>query len=274
MLLRAHRRAANLAGRNCARKGTPAVLRNGILPLNHKTREDYRRKRQSFLNGLLDVSASKGLELGACDLPTVPPNLGRCSFADVRSADALISMWNLVAEDVVPVRFLIDPRSRLDDQIGERFDYVIACHVLEHIPNPIGCIEELSRLLRPGGQIVLAIPDKRSTPDALRPSTTIEHLLGDHFDGCRYPAVEHIMEFAKYWVDEVKTMSTAAAYRWAQSNYRSGQADVHCHVWTDEEFFHQIEQLMEGDILNGLRIAARERTPEGYNEFTIALRAA
>jgi len=250
------------------------VLRNGVLPMNHKTREDYRRKRQSFLNALVDVPASNGLELGACDLPTVQPSFGRCSFADVHSTDTLISMWKLAPKDVAPVRFLIDPRSRLDDQIDERFDYVVACHVLEHVPNPIGYLEELSRLLRPGGIIMLAIPDKRSTPDTLRPSTSIEHLLGDHFDGCQYPSVEHIMEFAKCWVDEVKAMSTAAAYRWAQSNYRSGQADVHCHVWTDEEFFRQIKQLMEDDILSGLRIAATERTPKGYNEFTIALRAA
>jgi SAM-dependent methyltransferase len=242
--------------------------------MNYKTREDYRCKRRSFLCTLLDVSVCDGLELGACDLPTVQPDLGRCSFADVRSTDALISMWNLAPKDVVPVRFVIDPGNRLDDQIDERFDYIIACHVLEHVPNPIGYIEELSRLLRPCGIIVLAIPDKRSTLDALRPSTTIEHLLGDHFNGCRYPSVEHIMEFAKCWVDEVKAMSPAAAYRWAQGNYRSGQADVHCHVWTDEEFFHQMEQLVEGGILRGLSVAATERTPDGFNEFTIALRAA
>ena len=40
------------------------------------------------------------------------------------------------------------------------FDCVIACDVLEHVPNHIGAIDEIYRVLKPGGYCVLTIPQK------------------------------------------------------------------------------------------------------------------
>ena len=188
----------------------------------------------------------------------------------------MIRIWSLPAETVVPVTYLLDRKTPVDKLIAKRFDYIVACHVLEHVPNPIGYIEELSRLLKPGsGIMVLAVPDKRWTLDAARPSTTVEHLLSDYYDGCRYPSIEHIMEFAKHWLPEMKTMSEKSAsdfYQWACENHRSGRADMHCHVWTDDEFFEQFDWLIQGKILQGLSVAEKQMTPMGYNEFTLALR--
>ena len=241
------------------------------------TRSDYQAKRLAFLRQLLDPAVSQGLEIGACDLPTVSASIGPCEFADYLSTEDLIRRWNLPASTVAPVSFVVDRAVPPEKQIAKRFDYVVACHVLEHVTNPIGYIEELSRLLKPGsGIMILVVPDKRWTPDVARPTTTVEHLLSDYYEGCRYPSIEHIMEFAKHWVPELKAKSESSAsdfYQWACTNHRSGGADVHCHVWTDEEFFEQFDWLIRGGLLNGLSIAAKQMTPSGYNEFTLALRA-
>jgi hypothetical protein len=47
----------------------------------------YQIKRREFLERLVDPLTSHGLEIGACDLPTVPPTMGHCEFADFRSKD-------------------------------------------------------------------------------------------------------------------------------------------------------------------------------------------
>ena len=38
------------------------------------------------------------------------------------------------------------------------FDAVLCTEVLEHVPYPIQAVEELSRLLRPGGRLILTVP--------------------------------------------------------------------------------------------------------------------
>ncbi|WP_394560343.1 class I SAM-dependent methyltransferase [Aquipseudomonas alcaligenes] len=39
-----------------------------------------------------------------------------------------------------------------------KFDAVLCTEVLEHLPEPIAAIQELSRVLRPGGQLILSAP--------------------------------------------------------------------------------------------------------------------
>lgn len=41
---------------------------------------------------------------------------------------------------------------------NESFDAVLCTEVLEHVPYPIETVKELSRLLRPGGQLILTVP--------------------------------------------------------------------------------------------------------------------
>jgi SAM-dependent methyltransferase len=63
---------------------------------------------------------------------------------------------------------------------GESYDFVLSCHSLEHVANPLKAVTEWNRVLKPGGYIVLVLPDKRHTFDVNRPYTTIEHLLQDY----------------------------------------------------------------------------------------------
>ena len=55
-------------------------------------------------------------------------------------------------------------------------DFIIANHLLEHVADPIGALEEWYRLLRPDGILFLALPDKRVTFDKDRPRTTLDHV--------------------------------------------------------------------------------------------------
>lgn len=240
------------------------------------TRQDYQVNRLSFLKKWVNLKESEGLEIGACDLPTVPREIGNCEFADFRSAEEMIRLWNLPPETVMPVTYILKRDTQIHLQIDKKFDYVVLCHVIEHIPNPIGYIEDLQKLLKPGGIILIACPDKRRTPDASRPSTTIEHLINDYYNDCTYPSLEHILECAKAWSEELNQKSVESAkayYQWGCENFESGLADAHCHVWSDQEFFTQIQYLTNGEILTGLKIVDKSYNDPLYNEFLIALKA-
>jgi glycosyltransferase involved in cell wall biosynthesis/SAM-dependent methyltransferase len=241
------------------------------------SRADYQIHRLSFLKTFVDLEQSEGLEIGACDLPTVPSDLGQCEFADFRSTEDLIRTFNLPPETVVPVKYILQRQLDLHLQIDRQFDYVILCHVIEHVPNVIDYLKSLSKLLKPNGIILIACPDKRKTPDLTRPSTALEHLLDDFYTQCNYPTLEHILEAGKAWNDDLRQKSLTdplAYYEWGCQNFASGLADTHCHAWTDEEFFAQINILTQGQILGELKAIGKRHTPLEFNEFFVVLQAA
>ena len=51
------------------------------------------------------------------------------------------------------------------------FDAVMACHVIEHIPDPVSFFMSCAVILKPGGLLSLLIPDKRMTFDFFKPLT-------------------------------------------------------------------------------------------------------
>jgi SAM-dependent methyltransferase len=61
----------------------------------------------------------------------------------------------------------------------QTYDFVLASHVLEHIANPLGALQEWKRVLSRQGVLLIVLPDKRATFDHLRPYTSIEHIESD-----------------------------------------------------------------------------------------------
>lgn len=57
------------------------------------------------------------------------------------------------------------------------FDAIVMSHVLEHSPDPVGFLKSAEVLLRDGGYVSLANPDRRYTFDALKPLTTTGEMV-------------------------------------------------------------------------------------------------
>jgi len=47
---------------------------------------------------------------------------------------------------------------------GELFDVIHCSHTIEHVPDPVAYFQEMHRLLKPGGQLMLACPNYASLP--------------------------------------------------------------------------------------------------------------
>ena len=77
-------------------------------------------------------------------------------------------------------------------------NFVIASHVLEHLPFTLAALRHWYDVLLPGGVLLLKVPDKRYTFDAKRERTPLEHLIAEQEEqGCDKQA--HFED----WVDRV-----------------------------------------------------------------------
>lgn len=74
------------------------------------------------------------------------------------------------------------------------YDFALTAHAIEHTANPLRALAELRRVLRPGGALVIVLPDKRRTFDHRRPVTTLEHLRRDDAEGVGEDDLTHLPE--------------------------------------------------------------------------------
>jgi len=70
--------------------------------------------------------------------------------------------------------------SKLERIADRTYDFVLSSHSLEHSANPLKCIAEWLRVLKPGGALLLILPDARFTFDHRLPVTSFDHLLEDY----------------------------------------------------------------------------------------------
>ena len=59
------------------------------------------------------------------------------------------------------------------------YDFVLSCHSLEHVANPIKALKDWSRVMKSNGRLVLVLPNKEFTFDNKRPITKLSHLIED-----------------------------------------------------------------------------------------------
>jgi SAM-dependent methyltransferase len=128
--------------------------------------------------GFLGLVAEAGsiLEIGPFFAPVATgPNV---KYFDVLATPDLITRGTSLGHDVskVPEVDYVSPNGDLSI-ITESFDAVLSSHCIEHQPSLIRHLEEVYRLLNPGGSFYLIIPDKRYCFDHFLPISTIADVL-------------------------------------------------------------------------------------------------
>ena len=79
-----------------------------------------------------------------------------------------------------------------------KYDFVLSCHSLEHVANPIKALMEWNRILKAGGQMVLVLPDKENTFDKQRPYSTFQHLHDDYLNDVDEHDTTHFDEIIQF----------------------------------------------------------------------------
>ena len=76
----------------------------------------------------------------------------------------------------------------------QSYDFVLSCHNLEHLANPVKALMEWKRVTRPRGGLILVLPHYRRTFDHRRAPTPIEHMLEDYASAMGEEDLSHLPE--------------------------------------------------------------------------------
>ena len=204
-----------------------------------------------------------GIEIGAFEHPAPVPRRCRIEYVDVITPAQAKELFPEIDETrLVPVDHLVD----IDAGGLGRFDagsqdFVIACHVIEHVANPGRFVGELLRMLRPGGLLVIAAPDRDYTFDRNRPLTP-QKLLERYFRTGRSPiGPEDYREVLTYVCTEQAGQSTEMQQQALEGFFRRRE---HLSVWTAESFR---EFLISAYGWNGVRMEPLYEVLPDRNRF-------
>ncbi len=225
----------------------------------------------------LDVKPLRGAEIGPLNRPLIGKDEFEIYYVDHCSADELKVKYagapDVNPSDIVDVDFIWanEPAKDLLRDICP-LDYVVASHVIEHVPDLIGWLHEMHDTLREGGAMVLAVPDKRFTFDAYRRTSAMEEIRLAHAEARRRPGLRCIMDhFANVvradagalWddynkIEDFPFVHDTSFLSLAGTHYAEGRyVDVHCWVFTPWSFLGTMGRIVSetglGFDLQGFR---------------------
>jgi SAM-dependent methyltransferase len=204
-----------------------------------------------------------GIEIGALHVPLDLPKSATVRYVDRIPLDEQrviypeLSLLPLVTVDI------LDDAESLQGLGDATQDFVVANHVIEHTQNPILTLQHWLRVLRPGGVLYFAVPDKRYTFDRARALTTLEHVVQDYRLG---PAVS----FESHWVEIATVLEGLPDHEVASriAAALAGNESPHYHVWTAQTF-RQVLDYCRSHL--GFAFDIETISPIG-NEFIVILR--
>lgn len=198
-------------------------LRQSLGPVPRSRREIAKR----YLRG-------HGIEIGALHNPLEVPGSVRVRYVDHLSVDELRKHYPELAHEPLVDVDVVDDGERLSTIGDGTQDFVIGNHFLEHCEDPLGALGNMIRVLRPGGVVYLAVPDKRYTFDVDRPVTPTDHLVRDHREGPEGSRRGHYEEWARL-VDKAEEPD-AHATALLERGY-----SIHFHAWTQRELLELLQ---------------------------------
>ena len=230
-----------------------------------------------------------GLEIGPSHRPLAPKKNGfNVHILDHATADELRVKYNghgLNLENIEEVDFVWNGEP-YHELIGctECYDWIIASHLVEHVPDLLSFIIECERLLKPNGVLSLVVPDKRYCFDYFGELTSTGEIL-DAFEQKRTrPSSGKIFDhFARAatrnnqiaWsrgddlgTIQVKNDIDFASTFWRKARDSEEYFDVHVWRFTPSSF-HLILADLQMLGLTGLSVV-KEFDTEGH-EFFVTL---
>jgi len=247
--------------------------------------------RKSKLTQNLDLQRYRGIEIGALANPIVTRDTGNVLYVDYADTASL------------KARYANDPYVRTDDIVdidaiwGDRtlteavapagnFDYVIASHVVEHVPDLITWLNELCDVISPVGQIRLIVPDRRYSFDYLRAETRVADVVSANLIRARIPQPHEILDFAlnkteiditQAWDGNIDPSRLSRDFTFEGALWLCRDAmengtyhDVHCWVFTPRSFANLMYELCKLGAID-LKCSMFHDTERGELEFFVGM---
>lgn len=246
-----------------AERPTPPTKRD----LGPEAQRTAMKARRELFLGLFDFTDGRGLEIGPLDASISDPEQHDVRYVDVFDTEGIREHYahdpNVVLELIPPIDFPLHRDGRVLSLAeaaapGAPYDWVIASHVIEHVPDVIGWLEQLASVTTDDARLLMAVPDRRYCFDRHRPPTTTGEALLAYQEGHTRPSVRAVYDF----------FSTAVAvnprHLWSGKRPPGRSARIHgpdivrerveqarageyvdCHVWTytPQSLLEQVKEL-------------------------------
>lgn len=179
-----------------------------------KKLEDLNRNQKALS---LILKGGLGLEIGPSHNPIAPKSKGySVHIVDHLDAAGLKKKYadhNINLDLIEDVDYVWDGKKSLAELIGakSRYDYIIASHVIEHIPDLISFLQACEALLNENGVLSLVVPDKRYCFDYFNPVTNTGELLDAWINKSSKPSPGKIF-------DHISNASKRGGIAWDASN--------------------------------------------------------
>jgi 2-polyprenyl-3-methyl-5-hydroxy-6-metoxy-1,4-benzoquinol methylase len=199
---------------------------------------------------MTDLKRGPGLEIAPLHRPIARKEDWDVSYVDIVPTEQLIEHYG--HDDAVPNDKIVEVDFPLTDADGTirtlaevagaaaPFEWVIASHVIEHVPDLITWLGDIATLLSDGGALLLAVPDRRYSFDAYRPQTTVGQMLQAHHQGDLVPSVRAVYDALH------SASSITATEAWAGK--RTGLKKTRIH--SQEQVLDLVEQAKQGTYID------------------------
>ena len=247
-----------------------------------------RTPREQAVFHLID-QAGVGLEIGPSHNPIAPKKKGyKVHILDHASADELRAKYQghgLNLDNIEEVDFVWQGQP-LPDLIGKTqcYDWIIASHVVEHIPDLISFLQQCEQLLKPNGVLSLVVPDKRYCFDYFQPLSTTGMLLDAYAQKRKRPSAGQVFDHyanavtangsiawspdSKGGVDSLIHTQQEASAQFNLANTTDEYIDVHCWRFTPESFSLILSDINQLGLSN---FGIEAKFPTSGCEFYVSL---
>lgn len=232
----------------------------------------------------------EGLEYGPLHRTILSKEQYKVRYVDYADRDTLVKHYAQnpnVDTNLIPEIDIVTGGQLISKTIAaESIDFVLASHVWEHVPDFLGWLESNLVVLRPGGRLAVAYPDKRYTFDMKRRSSTLSDVLAAYIEKRTQPTFSQLSDHfcnvvtttpQKAW-SGVVTPATARHVHSSENVVRllqrlateKGYVDCHCWIFEDRELL-QIVDLASPYIATKFAIMSFFPTILNSNEFYITI---
>lgn len=254
---------------------------NVTLMKQHDKRARFKLLEDYDFNG-------KILEIGALHNPLFHKNDKEVYYLDIMSTEELKEHYKnekQIVDTILPVDFILDDsyKNTFKD-IDIEFDYVCSSHVLEHIPNPISYLLDISNILSPGGKVCMLIPDKEFTFDHYRENSSFADWFDVYTRGEKISTprlvIDHLAEHvdentpANFWNKKVNKYPAPYVegcleiYSKFVEDFENNYFNGHYWVFTDRSFLKILENLFKFNLIPFKLV---DFYPTAYNDNTFGV---
>ncbi len=231
----------------------------------HTTKTDLlaRRSQNQQVGVVKDVNWQKyfsdqlsgtGLEIGALHQPMLTHERMQVDYIDRLTTAELRLQYPELNDLPLVEPNLIGDGETLANVANDSYDFLIASHVIEHMKNPLGSLQQWCRVVKPGGKVYLAIPDKRATFDVNRERTSLAHMILDYQRPSADRDYEHYLDYANLVNHTSGDAAIAEADRLWAIDY-----SIHFHVFIPEDVTELVNwfsahvspvKILKGPVMN------------------------